>query len=340
MVSIRREAVFDVKINGANINSVLAPILTSISVDDSAGTHGDTATIVMSDIGGRIALPKAGAKVQVALGWVGVGMREVFSGAVDEVRSSGSRGSGMVLTISAKGFDALGKAKEPQERHFDDKAVKDIITATAKDSGVTVEVDPQIADLVIPYIDMRGESLLHFGQRLARMVGASFRVQGERAVVARRASDYTPSITAAWGDNLHSWDITPVVGRATFRKVKARYYDKATGRLEEVEAEVNPDSLSDAEWVRRELAADRDEAERAVKADSAAIQERSGVGSVTIEGAPDAVPDGLCVLAGTRPGIDGSYRIKRVSHNYSRGSGYTTTLELAQPQGGAGADTR
>ena len=321
---MRRQAIYDVTIDGQSIASRLSPILTSITVEDQAGTHSDTATIDLDDKGGQIAFPKAGAPITVALGWEGAGVREVFSGTVDEVRSSGGRG-GLTISISAKGFDSTGKAKQGQERHFDDKSVKDIIAAAASDSGISVEVDPKIAGTIIDYIDMRGESLLHFGQRLARMVGASFRVQGKRAVMARRASDYSPTITATYGVNLHGWDITPVVGRAKFKKAKARYYDKAKGRVETVEAEIDTTGITDAEFFRRELAADRAEAKRAVKADAAVSEERSGIGSVTIEGAPDAIPDGLVQIVGARPGIDGSYRIKGVSHRYTRGGGFVTT---------------
>ena len=335
---MRRQALFDVTIDGRSITTALQPLLTSLSVTDQAGTHGDSASIQLDDTGGKIALPRTGAKIKIALGWLGGGVREVFAGTVDEVRSSGSRGGGSLLSITAKGFDATGKAKEGQERHFDRKSVKDIITAAAKDAGITVDVDPEIASTIIEYIDMRGESLLHFGQRLARMVGASFRVQGEVAVIARRASDYTPSITAARGVNLHSWDIAPVVGRSIYGKAQARYFDRKTGKVEKVEV---PTGLqSDAVFVRRELCEDKDAAERAAKADAAISKERTGEGSVTIEGAPEAIPDGLCVLSGARPGIDGSYRIKSVTHDVTRGGGFTTTLELAQPQGGAGTDTR
>lgn len=340
VIGVRKQALFEVTIGGQSISSVLSPVLTAITVDDKAGTHSDTASIDIDDRNGQIAFPKAGAEVSISLGWLGAGVREVFSGVVDEVQSTGSRGGGMNLSVKAKGFDATGKAKEGKERHFDDKTVKDIITTVASDADIAVEVDPEIASIVIDYIAMQGESLLHFGQRLARMVGASFRVQGKRAVMARRASDYTPTVTAERGVNLHSWDITPVVSRPKYKKAKARYYDRAKGRVETVEQTIDETALSDAAFYRRELAADEAEAKRMVKADAAVAAEQSGIGSVVIEGAPDAIPDGLCVIKGARPGIDGSYRIKGVSHSYTRGGGYTTTLELAHPQGGAGTDTR
>jgi phage protein D len=321
-----------------SIGTKLAPILTGINVSDQSGTHSDTATVDLNDEGGKIVFPKVGAAIRISLGWEGGAVREVFAGTVDEAKSSGNRGGGMLLSITAKGFDATGKAKEAQERHFDGQTVDQIMTAAASDAGLSVDVDPDIAGEVIPYIDMRGESLLHFGQRLARMVGASFRVQGDRAVIARRASDYTPTITVERGVNLHSWDITPLIGRAAYGETQARYFDRANGVIETVKDTTGLDAT--AVHMRREIADDEEAAKRAAKSDAAVSKERSGGGQVTIEGNPDAIPDGLCVLIGARAGIDGSYRIKGVSHSYTRGSGFVTTLELAHPQGEAGKDSR
>jgi hypothetical protein len=59
-----------------------------------------------------------------------------------------------------------------------------------------------------------------------------------------------------------------------------------------------------------------------------------------IEGDPAAIPDGLCIITGTRPGVDGAYRIEAVTHTLTRAGGFVTTLELKQPQQGAGTDAR
>ena len=75
-------------------------------------------------------------------------------------------------------------------------------------------------------------------------------------------------------------------------------------------------------------------------ADRATSERDAGEGSVTIEGDTGAIPDGLCIVSGARPGIDGAYRIETVTHRYSRGGGFITELELRQPQDGAGQDPR
>lgn len=334
-------ALFEVQVGGVNITSALAPILTSMSVSSKAATHADTASLTVDDTGGRIVLPSPKAPVLIYLGWQGGPMREVFSGVVDEVRSSGSRSGGRSLSISAKGLDVTGRAKEGQHRHFDGMTLPAILKAAGELAGITqIEVDPRLASLVLPYVDMRGESFLHLGERLARELGGSFRVQGNRATVAARAGGYTAStVSAAWGVNLISWDLKPFVGRGRHKAARARHYDPKAAREVETSSPTG-DASALADFIRRDRAADAEAARRIAGGDAAVASEAGGGGTVVIDGNGGAVPDGLCVLTGARPGADGSYRIKGVTHDYSRSGGWTTSLELAEPQGGAGTDTR
>lgn len=335
-----KRAIYEVTVAGTNISATLAPVLLSLSVSDSAGTHSDTASIDVDDTDGRIILPQPQAPVVIALGWVGGPVREVFRGTVDEVRSSGNRGGGRTLSISAKGVDTTGKAKEGQQRHFDDKTVADILKQAGSAIGITeIDVDPALASINIPYIDMRDESFLHLGERLAKLIGGGFKITGTRAVMAKRAGGYTPSVLAAWGVNLHSWDITPAIGRSRFAETRARFYDPVKAKLVEVAGSTGT-AQAVATLARREFFPDEDAAQRVADGDAATAQERAGGGTVVIEGSTDAVPDGLCIVSGARPGIDGAYRIKSLTHSISRSGGWTTSLELAEPQAGAGTDSR
>jgi hypothetical protein len=329
---------FMVTVAGTNITTTLMPVLISLSVSDKVGTHSDTASLDIDDTDGRIVLPRIGAPVIVALGWEGDGVRVVFAGTVDEVRSSGSRGSGRMLSIAAKGMDTTGKPKEGQQRHFDDSTVEDILREAGQTAGVTdVEIDPSLASITRKYFEMRDESFIHMGERLAREIGGNFRIQGTKAVMSRRGGSYTAAVIAAWGRNLHGWDISPSLGRAQYSKVRARWYD--SGKAQWQEAEEDTALSVEARHDHRYAKPDEDEAMQQTASDRATSERDAGEGSVTIEGDTSAIPDGLCIVVGARPGVDGAYRIESLTHAYSRGGGFVTQLSLKQPGAGGSGDT-
>lgn len=326
-------ALFTVTVAGTNITSTIAPVLTSISVSSKVGTHSDTATLEVDDTDGRIVLPQIGAPVLIALGWEEQGVRVVFTGTVDEIKSSGSRSGGRMLNITAKGMDTTKKPKEAQQRHFDQKSVQDILTEAGKSAGIErVEVDPSLSSIVRQYFDMRDESFIHMGERLAREIGGNFRVNGTTATMSKRGGAYTAAVTAAWGKNLHSWDISPALGRTQFSAVRARWYDQKQAGWQERESatSLNVEARHDHRYPK----ADQNEADQQTGSDKATSERDSGEGSVTIEGDTGAIPDGLCFIAGARAGVDGPYRIESVTHQYTRGGGFVTQLSLKQPGNG------
>ena len=334
-----KRAIFDVTVAETNISTTLLPVLISLTVSDKVGTHSDTANIEVDDTDGRIILPALGAPVTIALGWADEGVRVVFQGTVDEVKSTGSRGGGRTLTIAAKGVDTTRKPKEGQQRHFDDSTVEEILRQAGAAAGMTeFAIDPGLGSIRRPYFEMRDESFIHAGERLAREIGGNFRIEGTRLTLTRRAGAYTAQIIAAAGRNLHSWDIAPALGRGRYGKTRARSYDMA--RAETITTETGTDLDAEATHARREFEATSDDAKRAVDADAATSKQAAGGGSVTIEGSTAAIPDGLCIVTGARPGVDGAYRIKSVTHQYSRGGGFVTSLELIEPRDGAGSDSR
>lgn len=333
-----KRAVFMVTVAGTNITSTLLPVLISLRVSDKVGTHSDTATLEVDDTRGRIVLPQIGAPVVVALGWEDEGLRVVFTGTVDEVKSSGSRGGGRTLSVSAKGMDTTKKPKEGQQRHFDDKSVKDILSEAGKTAGVTeVEVDPALASIKRSYFEMRDESFIHMGERLAREIGGNFRIQGTKAVMSKRGGAYTAAVIAAWGKNLHSWDMSPSLGRTQFNATRARWYDPKQAEWQETEDQTR--LTVDARHDHRYAKANEQEAGQQAGSDKATSERDAGEGSVTIEGDTTAIPDGLCIITGARAGVDGPWRIDAVTHSYSRGGGFVTALDLKAPQDGVDADS-
>lgn len=335
-----------VRVDGRDISSALLPRLLKLRIVDKAGTSSDTIAIDLDDMDGAILLPREGVEIEALLGDAMTGPVVVFRGTVDSARSTGSRSDGRVLTINGKGFDSKGKAKEPHEKHWDDKSLKDVFEDAARQAGIeNVRVDEALANVQRPYWAMQGESFIHFGERLAREVSGTFKISGKTAILAKRnggrtpGGDALPPIRASYGVNLLSWDIAPFDGRPRYKKTKARWYDPktATWQVEDVEVE---DDGAVAEFTGRFAAADEGEAKSHAESRKTDSERGKGGGSITIDGAADAQPEGEVILEGARPGIDGTYRIDAVNHEFDRNSGWTTRLDLKQPHGEAGKDRR
>jgi hypothetical protein len=332
-----KRAALSIIVGGRDITSVLDPLLISLGVSLNSGGEADSVQIELDDTGGQIAMPAAEAPVSVSIGWVGQGIREVFRGTIDEVRSSGDRSGGRTLYLSAKSFNAAGPAKQSQRRHWDGATVKHILTDAGKTAGLSgVSVDPALATTVVPYFAMVDESLIHAGQRLAQIVGGHFRIAGDTAVMAGRGTEYSAFILASWGVNLHSWDVNPSVPRKKYGKVRAPYYDQKAAQWQSVERSTG--LKSEAIYTLKPCASKEDATQQA-KAAAATCKRDAGSGSIVIEGDAAAVPDSNVQIVGARTGIDGRYRIKSVTHNVNRSSGFVTSIELADPQGSGSATT-
>lgn len=337
------QAICSVIIGGVDVSARFSPFLISLSVSDKAGASSDTASLELDDKDGQLVMPAPKASVVIKLGWQGGGVGVVFEGVVDEVQASGSR-SGRTLSISAKGMDTRDKAKQGQRRHFDDKTIDAAMKEAGQFAGITVKVDPAFASIVRPYLALDDESFVAFGERMARELGGTFKIVGDKAILAKRnggknpSGNALPTVQAAWGDNLHDYSITPILGRPVEKQTLSRWFDPKAAAWQKELADTGTDG---GETIKpgRYSEADKGRAKEQAGSDAAESDRKSGEGSITIEGNISAQPEGLCILSGCRPGVDGTYRIESVDHEYSR-SGFTTKLELRQPKGAAGKDNR
>lgn len=317
---------YQISVGGQDVSDRFRPLLIDLTVNDKAGTHADTASIKVDNTGGRVALPRIGDPVTITIGSSVYGSRLVFSGTVDEVAKQGSRSSGRTVTISAKSVDTVDKAKEPQQRHWDDTTVEDVLNQAGSHCGIAVECRDGLGSLPRKYVEMRDESFIGLGERIAREIGANFKINGDRATLTKRNAGLTGSVTAAWGVNLHSYNVRPRLGRPQFNETRGRFYDPKAAEWKD---KTKSASVKDGKATisARFPLPDQDEADQKAEADKATTERDTGEGQVEIELQPFAEPDGVCVLATGETDIDGPYRIEGVTHKISRGGG-TTTLEL------------
>lgn len=342
------QSLYRVTIGGTNVSDRISPHLLSLSVVDKDKAEADTATITLDDYDARFVLPEKGTSVRIELGAVGRGLVKRFEGVVDSVSWRLDRGGGSTIEISAKSLDPTTKAKEPMSRHWDDAELHTVLKQASVPAGfqmVMTHVD--IAFIRRPYWHQDNESFIAFAQRIAREVGAVFKVRDRIAMMGPKNASFAATgaalkpITVSPAVNLISANITPFSTLPQFKRVKTRYYDRAKSKWVEKEVEVK--TTDDAVTAGQSLVftrPDEGQASAAGKAESADVERDKGGGSVDIDGDPTAVAGAICILSGCRPGVDGEYKIASVTDKLDRGSGYITTLELVRPDADAGKDKR
>ena len=333
---------WQVLVGGTDVTGNMTPYLVSIDVTDKDGSASDTCRLVFDDAGGQCLLPPVGAPIVVLAGG-----SQIFEGAVDSTPWSLSRGGGRVLTVSAKGFDTRGKAKEGQSWHLDDATLADALGKAARKAGFSgIVVDPALGALKRAFWSPDGASFVAWGEKLAREMGATFKLRGTRAVFAKRGQGASavgsamPTVLGAVGRNVLSIDIDPSKGRKRAKTKRVRFFDRASATFQEKTVDILGEEAGDVVDTQRGLAADAVQATAMAEGQKADAEREAGVGRVEIGFDPQAQAEGTFALTGARPGIDGSYRITGVTHRLDRSGGATTGLDLAQPQGAAGKDTR
>ena len=347
------EAIFEISVGGIDVTERFNPILQHLQVEDHSGESTDKAAITLSDKNGDILLPKVGDPLSIMLGWrIAGGLTQVFDGIIDDVISRGSRSAGRELTIGAHGFNTGGKAKEPQQFHKDTASLQDFMSEAAGKAGLSFQAQSKIGAINRDYWAAGTESFIHLGQRIAHEVGAVFKIEGTQAYMwplntplyGVGAGDGT--IRATWGQgdgsgNLIDWDIAPIVGRPRFKEARTLYFDHATATWKEIVQTIGGiGSDYGATHTHRQPRADQGEATNSSAANAAVSTREAGTGIVKIRGEPAARSEGSCIVSGVRAGVDGSYRIDGVRHELTRSAGFLTSLELRQPGGGAGTDSR
>jgi phage protein D len=340
-----RSALYSLAVDGQDVTSNFDPHLISMTIKLTDGGKSDTLEISLDDMDGRLRLPREGADIRATLSWsIGGGAVE-FQGKTDEPESRGSRGGGMTLSITAHAADLKGKPKEKKQSHKDNATFGDVAKEWGQSADLDVKVDGALAAIQRDFWDMRNESYMGWGARIAKELGATFKIMGRTAVFVPRNGDNSASgkplsaVRAAYGENIVSWRLTPIQNRARYTKSIVRWYDAAKAIWDKAEADIG-DENAQVHLVETKKRADKDRAKDQAESNAQESKRGKGGGSITLDGEPAAQAQAPCYVTGVRAGIDGEYRIKSASHAYTRGGGWITTCELEQPQGSAGTDGR
>ncbi|WP_416139059.1 phage late control D family protein [Halomonas sp. HK25] len=312
---------------GQVISPELEARLMRLRLTDRRGLEADQLDITLSDHDGRLALPRHGAELTLALGWAEAGLVDRGRFIVDEVEHSGAPD---VLVIRARSADMRQQLPGKRSQSWHEVTLGDIVTTIADRHDLTPAIGALLEGVYLEHLDQTDESDLHFLTRLADQHDAIATIKAGRLLF----------MPAGQGSTASGRAIAPVTLRRgvgdEHRYIEADR-DAYTGVLAYWH---DPDAATRAEVIAgsdenvkrlRHTYATRDDAVSAAKSEWQRIQRGIAEASLTLaEGRPDLYPETPVTLAGFKAELDAKpWLITNVTHELTD-TAYTSgvTLEL------------
>jgi phage protein D len=314
---------------GENLTARFQDRTTSIIVELMAGGGAqDSLTITLDDRDFKIASPQVKDRLEVHLGYEGIGLAFMGSFEINKVTYSFPP---RTITVCGTTASSLNDLKTQRINNLSDKTVEQILSEVGNPLGFEVDLHPSIAHSKIPALD-NNTSFGSLINRLERQYDAVAKITDGRVSLVPRAggssvSDFAQPTYVLRDYSFADLEVTKE-SRGEYAKVVADYYDE-NGNRTAGEAAMSAIAGLDSEAIFKLLNVQRSKEEATAIAKSTMAQlDRSGdkIGATLAEGDPWVRDLQRIVVAGIRPGVDGSYTLDAVRHTYEKGSGLRTTF--------------
>ena len=319
---------FRISANSVDITAAILANFVSMRITDEAGMQADTLEIVLADDPlAPIAIPPTGAELQVYLGYDGAAQRMGLY-VCDELELEGwpaqmtIRGRAAPYEESKGGKSDLQTQKNrswPKNTKLGDMAAK-----IAKEHKLKSKVSPSLASIQLPHFDQTEESDIHFLGRVAARYDAFVKPAGGTLVVMKRGDAGLPNIPLL-GMNCSSYRVT-LARRDSPGTVVAWWHDKRQAKRQKV-------AVGEGEPTKQLRHSYPTEAAAKAAAQTELDRRKRGEVrlSVSMPGDPSLQPEAQLVTAGFRPGVDGTWWVRKVVHQLDKSGGFTSEVEAERP---------
>lgn len=320
-----------VVLDGRDITGRIAPRLVSLTLTASRADDADQLDITLTDHDGRLALPRRGVTLTVALGWDDTGLVDKGTFTVDEVEHSGAPD---VVTLRARSVVVKSGIREKREQSWHNLSVGDLVRQLAGRNGLAPRCHPSLAGIHVEHIDQTRESDMNVLTRIGRLFDAVATVKAGCLLFAPIGAGTTaggmalPTVALVRADgDQHRYH---AADRDAYTGVRAYWHDTGAAKRQSVLVGKGKDGGGTAGIkVLRESHATQADALEAAKAEWLRIQRGAATFALTLaRGRPDVYPEMPARVRGWKPEIDANpWLVVRVEHALGDG-GYTTQLEL------------
>jgi phage protein D len=330
-----------------DITEKTASHLISIQITERLGVgETDTASIELDDRYGMLAIPPDQTTIQVYMGWVNEYLAICFDGFVTECESGCfRRGGGRRLWIEAKSADVHGGGRTMFRNSWGDGEsspvnLGEVMNGAAGAAGMSMKMAPSMQGIQRKFWAQENESFQHMGERLAGELGGLFKIVGNQGILVNATDGMNSAgmamgtVEAEWGVNMIGWRVKPFAGRPQMQTAQSNFFNKAQGlwgMAEQMVGGSSPFGRGNAVGGSAGSQPNESNSQQDAGGMGEGSESNRGAGTVTINGEPMAKVGGKCTVTGARAGVDGSYDIAEVEHNYSRSGGYITRITVRNP---------
>jgi phage protein D len=324
---VQPQADYRITLDGRDLSRMIAPRLMSLSLSESRADESDMLDLVLDDSKNDLAIPKRGAGIKVAIGWVGEQLIDKGTFTVDEVEHSGAPD---IITIRARSASMTNDMHERRERSWHGQTIGNIVRSIAGRHSLKPAIGDALAKILIDHIDQTHESDMSFLTRLAKRYDAVMNVKDLRLLFMPIGTGKTASgkaldvldLTRSSGDQ-HRYHIAQ---RESYAAVRAHYHSNAQGRRKSVV--IGGENNKNVKVLPEDYASEAD-ARAAAQAEYARTQRSQATLDYTLAlGRPELFPEMPVTVSGFKPEIDETpWLVKKATHTIGEG-GFTTALEL------------
>jgi uncharacterized protein len=317
--------------DGEDVTARLADYLISLSVSDKAGMESDQLDVVVADPLARIAWPRHGASLTVAIGYAHTGTTAMGTYRVDGVEVEGPPRQ---ITIRAHAADLAAGFKAQRSKSWEAKTLAAIVSDLAQAASLTPRVAADLAATPVARWDQTNESDMSCLTRLAQAYGALATPKAGYLLFVPRGTATSASGQALAEVVLRPSDVTrwkvAVADQDQYAAVEARHYDRDQAQETWARAEVDAAGSDAAVYRLRQTYPDPDRAQAAASAKAGELARGKTSLSLTLPGRTALGAEVPLTLEGFGDGIDGRWVLTSATHRIASG-GYTTEVSGERP---------
>ena len=310
--------VLRVILDGKDLTDRIAPLLSTLTINEKRGDEADTLEMMIDDSAGTLAIPRKGAVITVELGYQGEPLVNKGSYKVDQ---TGHSGPPDVISISAKAADFTAELRTRREISYRDTTLGTILGAIAGRQGLALRCAEDLSSTSVTVIAQSRESDSQFLARLGKRYDAVATIKAGALVFAKKGSGKTatgkklPAAVITRQDNdRHDWKTADRDGAYT--GVSASWHSTGSGRRHSVR-------VGKTGKVKRlkKVYGSEVSAREACQAEFSRIGRAGGTLSLNLaQGRPSLFPEQEVTVSGFKPEIDATgWLIAEATHVYGGG---------------------